>query len=142
MKNVSKKSSSESLETLDSNLETLDSNSDSGVVVEPGSVVSESVAAPAPLTAEQIAEREALLRAGIAQAVEWFEAAQSLEAEELEALGAEQLAYRKLLDPVIWLMREALVSYEHLDCEECTLRRSDAGSNSLALALAGMVTGV
>lgn len=89
-------------------------------------------------TPEQLAEQEQTLRDGIALGVEWFEFAQ-VEINYLNMTEKEQ-TFSRLLDPLVWSMREALVTFEHEDCAECKVRR-ETGGNSYGLAVAELLLG-
>ena len=90
------------------------------------------------LTPEQLAEQEATLRAGIERGMEWFEEAK--DADFYAGLTEKEKAFSRLLDPLVWSMREALVTFEHEDCEECKNRR-EAGGNAYGVVVAEMLLG-
>lgn len=89
-------------------------------------------------TEEQIAEHAQMLRTAIDLGLEWFEEAK--DAEAFEAMTLKEQRFSQLLDPLIWSMREALITYEHEDCEECKVRR-ETGGNGYGLAVADMLLG-
>jgi hypothetical protein len=91
-----------------------------------------------PVSAEEQVLQAELLRSGIERGVSYVEAA-SVEGAFAEMSSTEQV-FIQLLDPLIWLMRESLISYEHADCEDCAAR-VNSGGNGLALAIAGMLLG-
>lgn len=90
------------------------------------------------LTPEQLAEQEETLRAGIERGMEWFEEAK--DADFYAGLTVKEKAFSRLLDPLVWSMREALVTFEHEDCDECKNRR-ETGGNSYGLVVAEMLLG-
>ena len=90
------------------------------------------------LTPEQLAEQEETLRAGIERGMEWFEEAK--DADFYAGLTVKEKAFSRLLDPLVWSMREALVTFEHEDCEECKNRR-ETGGNSYGVVVAEMLLG-
>ena len=87
-------------------------------------------------TPEQLVEQEALLNRGIERGTQWFEDAK--EADSFSAMSRKEQAFSRLLDPMVWLMREALVTFEHKDCEDCRVRR-ETGGNGLGVAIAEML---
>lgn len=89
-------------------------------------------------TEEQIAEQAELLRSAIELGMQWFEEAK--DAEAFEAMTLKEQRFSQLLDPLIWSMREALITYEHEDCEDCKMRR-ETGGNGYGLAVADMLLG-
>jgi hypothetical protein len=91
-----------------------------------------------PLTEEEITAQKELLEKGIELAVEWFEYGQ--DAEAFEAMSKKEQALTRLLDPMAWMMREALISYTERSegCEECTVR-VESRNNGLQLAIADML---
>lgn len=93
---------------------------------------------PEPLTAEVLAEQEQTLRDGIERGVEWFEFAQV--EENYFAMSEKEQTFSRLLDPLIWSMREALITYEHEDCDDCKTRR-EANGNQYGVAVAMMLLG-
>ena len=114
---------------LDSSTETLTEN---------GSEVSPTVAEENRLTPEQVAANEQSLRDGIARGIEWFEFGQ--DEEQYKGMTEKEQTFTRLLDPMIWSMREALITYEHDDCDECRNRR-ETGGNAYALVIADMLLG-
>lgn len=104
----------------------------------PSSEVPPTVAEENRLTPEQVAEHEQLLRDGIARGVEWFEFGQ--DEEQYNGMTEKEQTFTRLLDPMIWSLREALITYEHDDCDECKNRR-ETGGNSYALVIAEMLLG-
>lgn len=103
-----------------------------------GSEIPPTLAEQNPLSPEQVAEHEQLLRDGIARGMEWFEFAQV--EENYLAMTEKEQVFSRLLDPMVWSMREALITYEHEDCDECKKRR-ETGGNSYALVIAEMLLG-
>ena len=93
-----------------------------------------------PLTEEQIAEQKALLERGIARGMEWFEFGQ--DEEQYNSLTEKEQSFTRLLDPMVWMMREALISYQERaeGCEECTKRVEERG-NGIQLAIAELLLG-
>lgn len=87
-------------------------------------------------TAEELAVQKELLENGIARGMEWFEEAK--DGDVFAGMSRKEQAFSRLLDPMVWLMREALVTFEHDDCEECKVRR-ETGGNGLGLAIAEML---
>lgn len=100
--------------------------------------VQEEIPELPPLTEEEVVMQKELLEKGIELAMEWFEYGQ--DAEAFEAMSEKEQALTRLLDPMVWLMREALISYtERADgCEECTVRVNER-QNGLQLAIADML---
>ena len=97
----------------------------------------ESTEAPTiQYTAEQLEEQKALLERGIALGMEWFDEAK--DGPTFERFSRKEQAFSRLLDPMVWVMRESLVTFEHDDCEECKVRR-ETGGNGLGLAIAEML---
>ena len=94
-----------------------------------------------PLTEEDIAAQKDLLERGIARGMEWFEFGR--DEEQYNSMTEKEQAFTRLLDPMMWLMREALISYTEREegCEECTLRVENRG-NGLQLAVADLLLGV
>ena len=93
-----------------------------------------------PLTEEQITAQKELLERGIARGMEWFEFGQ--DEEQYNSLTSKEQAFTRLLDPMVWMMREALISYQERaeGCEECTLRVEERG-NGIQLAIAELLLG-
>ena len=89
-----------------------------------------------PLTEEEIELQHQLLLEGIAKAESWFEEAKAPDA--FASYSEKEKKLSRVLDPILWLLREANIAYEH-DCEECSARIQARG-NGLALALADMLT--
>lgn len=89
-------------------------------------------------TEEQIAEQRKLLETAIDYGVQWFEYAQ--DGANYALMSEKEQALSRLLDPLIWSMREALVTYEHEDCEDCKVRR-ETGGNGYGLAVADLLLG-
>lgn len=87
-------------------------------------------------TDEQLAEQKELLEKGIALGIQWFE--DGRDGETFAGFSRKEQAFTRLLDPMLWLMREALVTFQHEDCEECEVRRR-TGGNGLSLAIAEMM---
>jgi hypothetical protein len=95
---------------------------------------------PVKLTEEQIAAQKAALEEAIALGVEMFEFGQ--DEESYKGMTEKEQTFTRLLDPMIWIMREALISYEEREggCEECTVR-VESGNNGLAVATAELMLG-
>ena len=95
---------------------------------------------PVKLTEEQIAAQKAVLEEAIALGVEMFEFGQ--DEESYKGMTEKEQTFTRLLDPMIWIMREALISYEEREggCEECTVR-VESGNNGLAVATAELMLG-
>jgi hypothetical protein len=57
-------------------------------------------------------------------------------------MSEKEQTFTRLLDPLVWIMREALISYEEREtgCEECTVR-VESGNNGLAVATAELMLG-
>lgn len=93
-----------------------------------------------PLTEEEITAQAELLEAGIARGMEWFE--EGKEEADFLAMTEKEQAFTRLLDPMVWIMRESLISYKERSegCEECTAR-VERRENGLALAVAEMLVG-
>jgi hypothetical protein len=91
-----------------------------------------------PLTEEEITAQKELLEKGIELAMEWFEYGQ--DANAFEAMSEKEQALTRLLDPMAWMMREALISYTERSggCEECTVR-VESRNNELQLSIADML---
>lgn len=104
----------------------------------PSPEIPPTVAEENPLTPEQVAEHEQLLRDGIDRGMEWFEFGQ--DEESYKSMTEKEKTFTRLLDPMVWSMREALITYEHEDCDECKKRR-ETGGNSYALVIAEMLLG-
>ena len=96
------------------------------------------VPSPTVLTAEQLAYQEQSLKDGIELGVKWFAEAQDAEAYAL--MSEKEQTFSRLLDPLVWVMREALLTFEHEDCEDCRVRRESDG-NSLGVSVAEMLLG-
>lgn len=95
---------------------------------------------PILLTDEQIELQESALTDAIAKGMEWFEFGR--DEEQYNSMTEKEQIFTRLLDPMIWLMREAEITYkERKDgCEECKVRVEGNG-NSLAVAVAEMILG-
>lgn len=89
-----------------------------------------------PLTDEEIEEQHQLLTKGISVAEAWFE--EALTPGVFETMTDKEKKFSRVLDPLLWIMREAALSYEH-DCEDCRIR-IQSRQNGLPLALADMLT--
>lgn len=89
-----------------------------------------------PLTPEEVEKQHQLLLSGIAVAEEWFN--EALSPGNFESYSDKEKKLSRVLDPILWLMREAALSYEH-ECEDCSAR-IQARQNGLALTLADMLT--
>lgn len=89
-----------------------------------------------PLTAEEVEEQHQLLLAGITVAEDWFK--EALTPGAFEGYSDKEKKFSRVLDPILWLMREAALSYEH-ECDDCSAR-IQARQNGLALTLADMLT--
>lgn len=116
---------------MDSSTETPTENGSSGSVTVEGPPAIQ-------LTQEQVDAHAELLREGIARGVEWFEF--GLDEEQYNSMTEKEQTFTRLLDPMIWLMRESLISYDHDDCDECKVRR-ESGGNGLSVAIAEMLLG-
>ena len=92
------------------------------------------------LTEEQIAAQKVALEEAIERGVAWFEEAQ--DAEAYEAMTEKEQTFSRLLDPMLWIMRESLITYTEREngCEECS-GRVERDGNSLAVAVAEMMMG-
>jgi hypothetical protein len=90
------------------------------------------------LSPEQVEADRVLLEEAIAVAMEHFEFGK--DEESFLGMTEKEQTFTRLLDPMAWIMREALITYEHEDCEECKLRR-ETGQNGLAVAVAAMIMG-
>lgn len=95
----------------------------------------ETVEEIAPPDAAEIAKQKKLLEDAIELASGWFETDGS--AEVFDTLEGKARTLALLLDPLIWTMREALITYEEREtgCEECTAR-IDRWGNNFALTIA------
>lgn len=112
-------------------------SSSSATVVGPGGSVEDVVEEPTVIyTQEQLDAQEQMLKDAIELGMQWFEEAKDFEA--YSAMTAKEQRFSRLLDPLIWSMREALITYEHDDCEECKMRR-ETGGNGYGLAVAEML---
>lgn len=98
--------------------------------------MSEETSELPPLTPEEIEEQHQLLKSGISTAEKWFE--EALTPGAFETYSTKEKKFSRVLDPILWLMREAAISYEH-ECDACS-DRIQARQNGLALALADMLT--
>ena len=96
--------------------------------------------APISFTEEQIADQKATLEEGIAKGIEWFEFGQV--EEQYNGMSEKEQTFTRLIDPMVWLMREALITYQEREegCEECKVR-VESGGNGLAVAIAEMMLG-
>lgn len=90
------------------------------------------------LSPEQVEADRAVLEEAIAVGMEQFEFGK--DEESFLGMTEKEQTYTRLLDPMIWIMREALITYEHEDCEECKVRR-ETGGNGLAVAIGAMLLG-
>lgn len=97
-----------------------------------------TVAEENPLTEEALKMQEDSLNEGIARALEWFEFGQ--DEEQYKSMTEKEQTFTRLIDPMIWIMREALITFEHQDCDDCKKRR-ETGGNSLAVAISEMILG-
>ena len=132
MARVAEASRKKSLESLAKQSEDISTETPTGI----GSDVSD---VPVVIyTQEQLDEQEALLNAGIELGMKWFEEAKDFDA--YSAMTQKEQRFSRLLDPLVWSMREALITYEHKDCEDCKIRR-ETGGNGYALAVAEMLLG-
>jgi hypothetical protein len=95
---------------------------------------------PISLTEEQIAEQHQALQDAISRGMEWFEFGSN--EEQFNSMTEKEQTFTRLLDPMIWLMREAEISYKERSegCEECKVR-VEAGNNGLAVTVAEMILG-
>jgi hypothetical protein len=117
-----------------SDIETPAVEADVDVVVEN---VEEVIELPR-LTVEQIEANRRALEDAIEVAVQQFAFGQ--DEEQFNSMNPKEQTYTKLLDPLVWIMRESLVTYEHEDCEECRERR-ETDANNLGVAVAEMILG-
>lgn len=90
------------------------------------------------LTQDVIDMQHEILTRGIARGVELFEF--GLDDEQFASMTEKEQVFTRLLDPLLWVMRESIISYEHGDCEDCKNRRERDG-NSLGVAIAAMLIG-
>lgn len=92
------------------------------------------------LTEEQITAQKETLEEGIAKGIEWFEFGQN--EEQYNGMTEKEQTFTRLLDPMVWLMRESLITYEERaeGCEDCKVR-VESGGNGLAIAIAEMLLG-
>lgn len=90
------------------------------------------------LSPEQVEADRKTLEEGIALALEQFEFGK--DEESFNGMTEKEQTYTRLLDPMIWIMRESLITYEHEDCDECKVRR-ESGGNGLAVAIGAMILG-
>lgn len=113
---------------------------ESSATVESETPVQAEIPELPPLTEEQITAQKELLERGIARGMEWFEFGQ--DEEQYNSMTEKEQSFTRLLDPMVWMMREALISYqERTDgCEECTLRVEERG-NGIQLAIAELLLG-
>lgn len=72
--------------------------------------------------------------------MEWFEFGQ--DEESFAGMTEKEQTFTRLLDPLVWIMRESLISYKERSegCEECT-KRVESRGNGLALTVADMMLG-
>ena len=91
-----------------------------------------------PLTEDEITAQKELLERGIELGMKWFEFGQ--DEEQFKGMTEKEQVFTRLLDPMVWLMREAHISYvERADgCEDCT-GRVERRENGLQLAIAEML---
>lgn len=128
---------------MDSSTETVTENGSNTEAVEVEVAEGEEIAGEnqlISLTDEQIDAQESALTEAIAKGIEWFEFGQ--DEEQYNSMTEKEQTFTRLLDPMIWLMREAEITYKERkqDCEECKVRVERNG-NSLAVAIAEMILG-
>ena len=90
------------------------------------------------LTPEQVDANHKALEDAIELAIQQYSQAQ--DEEVFAGMSSVEQSYIKLLDPLVWIMRESLQTYEHLDCEECIERR-ETDANNLAVDVAEKILG-
>lgn len=90
------------------------------------------------LSPEQVEANHKALEDAIEVAIQQFAYGQDEEA--FNGMTEKEQVYTRLLDPLVWIMREALITYEHEDCEDCKLRR-ETDANNLGVAIAEMILG-
>lgn len=90
------------------------------------------------LTPEQVADNEAAIEDAIELAIQQFSRAQ--DEEVFAAMSDVEKSYIKLLDPLVWILRESLQTYKHEDCDECRERR-ETDANNLAVDVAEKILG-
>lgn len=112
--------------------------SESSVTVDSETPVQDEIPELPPLTEEDITAQKELLERGIERGMEWFEFGQ--DAESFESMTVKEKSLTRLLDPMVWMMREALISYQERSegCEECTKRVEERG-NGIQLAIAELL---
>ena len=87
---------------------------------------------------EELLWQAETLRKAIELSVGWVEEANSDGA--LAEMPPREQILMKLQAPLMWVLQEALISYDHENCDDCKLRRESNGNN-LALAIAVTVLG-
>lgn len=90
------------------------------------------------LTPEQVENNKAALEDAIEVAIQQFSHAQ--DEEVFAGMSDVEKSYIKLLDPLVWIMRESLQTYEHEDCDTCRERR-ETDANNLAVDVAEKILG-
>lgn len=90
------------------------------------------------LTAEQVEANRKSLEDAIEVAIQQFTFGQ--DEENFKGMTEKEQVYTRLLDPMVWIMRESLITYEHEDCDECRERR-ETDANNLGIAIAEMILG-
>jgi len=102
------------------------------------SVETEEAVEVVRLTEEQIASNKAALEDAIEVAIQQFTFGK--DEDNFNGMTEKEQTYTRLLDPLVWIMREALITYEHEDCDECRERR-ETDANNLGVAIAEMILG-
>lgn len=90
------------------------------------------------LTPEQVEANHKALEDAIEVAIQQFTFGQ--DEENFKGMTEKEQVYTRLLDPLVWIMREALITYEHEDCDDCRERR-ETDANNLGVAIAEMILG-
>lgn len=90
------------------------------------------------LSPEQIDANRQALEDAIEVAVQQFIFGK--DEENFNGMTEKEQVYTRLLDPLVWIMRESLITYEHEDCDECKERR-ETDANNLGIAIAEMILG-
>lgn len=89
------------------------------------------------LTPEQVLDNQTALEDAIELAIQQF--VQGQDQDVFDAMSEKEKAYTRLLDPLVWVMREFLETYMH-DCADCIERRETDGNN-LGVAIAEIILG-
>lgn len=108
------------------------------VEVETAELPAEEAVEVPRLDPEQVEANHKILEEAIEYAVQQFVFGQ--DEENFVGMSEKEQAYTRLLDPMVWIMREALITYEHEDCEDCRERR-ETDANNLGIAIAQMILG-